>query len=73
MNGMGGMPGMPGMGPTGMRNQPKLNAGNSAMQASKLGTGTVDESAKAWYVQAYACMRCGGARRRGNDTHAQCG
>ncbi|KAF5838001.1 hypothetical protein DUNSADRAFT_3594 [Dunaliella salina] len=48
MNGMGGMPGMPGMGPTGLRNQPKLNAGNSAMQASKLGTGTLDESAKQW-------------------------
>eukprot|EP00200_Dunaliella_tertiolecta_P016660 CAMPEP_0202419750 /NCGR_PEP_ID=MMETSP1128-20130828/49460_1 /ASSEMBLY_ACC=CAM_ASM_000463 /TAXON_ID=3047 /ORGANISM="Dunaliella tertiolecta, Strain CCMP1320" /LENGTH=484 /DNA_ID=CAMNT_0049027705 /DNA_START=3867 /DNA_END=5322 /DNA_ORIENTATION=+ len=48
MNGMGGMPGMPGMGPTGLRNQPKLNAGNSAMQASKLGTGTMDESAKQW-------------------------
>jgi hypothetical protein len=49
MNGMGGMPGMPGMGPTGLRNQPpKLNSGNSAMQATKLGAGAMDESAKAW-------------------------
>lgn len=50
--GMGNMAGMGGMN-GGMRqaNQAKqLGTGNSAMQASKMGTGLVDDSAKQWCV-----------------------
>lgn len=55
--GMGGMGGMGNMGANGMggmnagaRPPKQLGTGNSAMQASKMGSGIVDESAKQWWV-----------------------
>ena len=53
---------MPGMGMGGMRQggmqqQPKqLGTGNSAMQASKMGTGVTDDSSKQWWVRVWVCV-----------------